>query len=179
MKINLLQVPIFIGNIDSSKIILKNHDTEKTWLSKTISSHNFKNKIREDSLEYLLKKIWNLIQSEFKTDFKIALHSIWENFYKEGDYQDTHIHPGSHFSFIIYKDVEESKTVFFNPHSDLIESFYVDFVEKMYLGDVSFKPQCRKNQIIVFPSFLHHLVQKHSNSVTIAGNIRIVNEGKK
>jgi len=82
MKINLFQIPIFIGNIDCSKIILKSEGVEKTWNSQTLSSHNFSIKMSKDSLDYLLKKIWMLIQSEFKTDFKIKLHSIWENFYK-------------------------------------------------------------------------------------------------
>ena len=176
MKVNLFQIPIFIGNIDCSKIILESDGLEKTWNSQTLSSHNFPIKMSKDSLDYLLEKIWNLIQSEFKTDFKIKLHSIWENFYKENDYQEKHIHPGSHFSFIIYKDIDESKTVFFNPNSNLILSFYLGLMNNMYLGDLSFKPECRKNQIIVFPSFLEHLVLKHSNSVTISGNIQIVKE---
>ena len=36
-----------------------------------------------------------------------------------------------------------------------------------------FHPECRSNQIIIFPSCLEHMVKKHSNSTTISGNILI------
>ena len=37
--------------------------------------------------------------------------------------------------------------------------------------DLQFRPSCREGQIIVFPSFLEHMVKKTSNAITISGNI--------
>jgi len=39
--------------------------------------------------------------------------------------------------------------------------------------DENFAPECRKGQLLVFPSFVDHMVRKHSNSITIAGNVLI------
>jgi hypothetical protein len=92
--------------------------------------------------------------------------------YINNDFQEKHIHTNSDFSFVIYKEVEESKTLFFSPNNYLINSFY----ENKYLNkyfNTTFIPKLKKDQIIIFPSYLEHMVKKCSNSITIAGNINI------
>ena len=37
--------------------------------------------------------------------------------------------------------------------------------------DSFFKPKCKTGQIIVFPSFLQHMVLKSSKQKTISGNV--------
>ena len=171
MQMNLFQIPIYICNIDVNKIKINNKAFKKTWFSKTLSSHNFPNQLEENDTIYLLQTIAKELSSNIKEAFHIKLHSIWENIYGKDDYQEKHVHPGSHFSFIIYKDVKESNTVFINPADKLIASYYSDPDIKLF--NLSFIPECRSGQMIIFPSFLEHMVLKHSNSVTIAGNVII------
>ena len=64
-----------------------------------------------------------------------------------------------------------NRTVFLNPIEDLITSYYngsnLNIFEQVYT------PECRQGQIILFPSFLGHMVKKTSNASTIAGNITL------
>ena len=126
MKINLFETSVYIDNIDTDNINLENQGFEKTWLSETNSSYNFKNNIDDTSIKYLLSKIANLLKQNISKPFNLNLINIWENNYAESGYQEKHIHAQSHFSFIIYKDVKESNTVFFNPNDKLISAFYND-----------------------------------------------------
>jgi len=174
MRLDLFSIPIFIDNIDSSKINLKNKSFEKTWNSQTTSSFNFKNILDEESANYLLKVIASSISKHFYTAQQIKLLNVWENKYFENDFQEKHKHPHSHFSFVIYKDVEEGKTIFFNPTIDLIESYYPPHMfNETNFFQLEFLPKCRNNQIVIFPSFLEHMVANNNNSTTVSGNLTI------
>ena len=172
MKLDLFSIPIFIDNIDCNKIFLQNNKFEKTWESETLSSHNFINNLDNESANYLLKTISNLFKGNINKPYKLILKSIWENKYIKEDFQEKHIHPGSQFSFVIYKKIDESKTIFYNPaHNSIISFFNNDLLQNTNFFETVFKPKCRQNQIVVFPSFLDHMVQKIEDSVTISGNI--------
>ena len=66
-------------------------------------------------------------------------------------FKKRHTHAGSHFSFIIFKKIDESRTVFLNPIEDLITSYYngsnLNIFEQVYT------PECRQGQIILFLVF--------------------------
>ena len=172
MKINLFSIPIYIDNIDCSKIKINSEDYKKIWFSETLSSHGENNFLENSSLNLILNKIWNLISKDFHGKFKINLTSIWQNKYIDSDYQESHCHPQSHFSFVIYKKIDTSKTVFESPIHSLIQGFYpAKILKKMNILEQHFRPACRQDQIIVFPSFLTHFVLKNSGSETISGNI--------
>jgi len=174
MKLDLFSVPIFIDNIDASKIILNNGKFEKTWISQTNSSFNSKNKLDLESEEYLMKKIGHLLSNHFFNPAKLSIINIWENRYEKGDFQEKHAHPHSHFSFIVYKKISESKTLFINPSNYLISSFIPNkIIDNSNLFQLDFMPSCRENQIVLFPSFLEHLVAKTDSGVTISGNLII------
>ena len=138
-------------------------------MSETSSSHNFKNTLDNNRINYLLQKIGSLLSEDIKGKFKINLTSIWQNNYKENDFQERHTHAGSHFSFIIFKKIDESRTVFLNPIEDLITSYYngsnLNIFEQVYT------PECRQGQIILFEVFWDIHKKKTSNASTIAGNI--------
>ena len=171
MKRHLFSVPIYYENIDLSKIKLTNTKFEKTFDCGVLSSHNFKNHLDPESKTYLRDKIYNLMKEDYDIDFDILLTSIWENQYNENDYQEKHTHPFSHFSFIIYKDVEKSNTIFHNPIESLLLSYFTNFTKFFRIFPPSIKPPFKKGDIVVFPSFLEHMVTKNSKSVTISGNI--------
>jgi hypothetical protein len=173
MQLNIFSTPVFINNIDSSRIILNIKKMEPTWNSETISNYCDKDYfIEENNLNYLYSVIGESLSDFIKTNFKIKLLNIWQNNYINNDFQEKHIHSNSDFSFVIYKEVNESKTVFFSPDYYLINSFY----ENKYLNkyfNTTFIPKLKKDQIIIFPGYLEHMVKKSSNSITISGNIKI------
>jgi hypothetical protein len=177
MKIDLFSVPIWISNIDTSKINLEYDLLEKTWLSETESSYKSKNKISQESVDYLFKIIISILDETILRPYNLELRKIWENVYKSNDFQESHIHSGSDLSFVIYKKVINSNTIFINPNRFLVQSFYNDPIKrKLFANDEIFQPKCRENQIVIFPSYLEHFVKKHDNSTTISGNLNIVFE---
>jgi hypothetical protein len=175
MILNLFSVPIWIGNIDAAKINIQETVIEKQFGSGVPSTHGGENKIDNHSLQYLYQIICKLIEKSLLTDFEIKLENIWTNYYKDGDFQESHAHAGSELCFIIYKKIQESNTVFKNPNNIILGSYFIGkpFISHLF-GGYDFQPQCRENQIIVFPAFLEHYVKKTSNAETIAGNMTII-----
>lgn len=166
MKTNIFPIPIFKSKIDLKKVKLINKGFERTFISNNLTSHNYRNTLDKDSEIYLLSTIAKLLEEQFTKKFHIKLLDIWENVYKKEDYQEPHMHSHSSFSFIIYKDIKKVNTLFMHPCRYLLESFY-----KFELFYKYYSPECKKGDLILFPSFLEHMVKKHSNSKTIAGNI--------
>jgi len=172
MKIDLFSIPVFIGNIDLKKIkYTKELEYEKTWHSRTLSTHNKKEHFfTENSLGYIADTIIAILDPYIKANFKIELIGIWENLYKQKDFQEPHIHIKSNFSFIIYKKLKDiSNTVFVAPHRNISEYCW-DNDESIY--KTGFRPLLKEGQMIIFPSFLEHYVLPSSGSKTIAGNIK-------
>lgn len=168
MIYNLFRTPIFYGDIDSKKIQFEQqNDFIPSWLSRANStkSKNKDNILRTESKIYLLKTICLIMGEEFK-NFSLNLINIWTNQYNQNDYQEPHIHPDSHFSFIIYSKVKESKTYFTAPNNYLIEAFKMEslYKTKEYVN-------LSNNKIVIFPSFLSHGVQSSNDQETIAGNL--------
>ena len=92
---------------------------------------------------------------------------IWKNVYQKHDYQDAHIHPHSQWSFVIYVDVE-SKTSFFNPSLHNIQNHFGCTLPQFALD---YKPRLKPGNMIIFPSFLMHMVNSGNEGTTISGNI--------
>ena len=176
MKIDLFSTPIWIGNIDASKINLIEQDAKPTFGSGVNTTYNdgIGSNIDEKSVNYLYEVIVSLINETITNPYSLHLTNIWENKYEEGDFQEKHIHPNSHLSFVIYKKVEESNTVFVNPAEKMIQAFYDPCKRKRNLfGSIEYSPKCRQNQIIVFPSYLEHYVKKTNNAITVSGNLNL------
>ena len=174
MQINLFSIPIFVDNIDASKINFDDLEYKNNFESEIKSSYETNSQINKESMDYLIQIIGKNIYDFVKKGFKLEIDNIWQNFYDNNDFQEKHIHTYSDFSFIIYKKIEESKTVFIAPHSYITESFYAKKFLKQYF-QTDFQPKCRENQIVIFPSFLEHMVKKTSNALTVSGNILVKN----
>jgi hypothetical protein len=174
MQINLFSIPIFVDNIDASKINFDNLEYKNNFKSNVKSSFGTNSQINKESMNYLIETIGKNIFDFLKQGFKLEIINVWQNFYDDNDFQEKHIHVHSDFSFIVFKKIEESKTVFIAPHSYITESFYYKkFLEQYF--QTHFQPKCRKNQIIIFPSFLEHMVKTTNNALTISGNILVKN----
>jgi hypothetical protein len=169
MQLDLFSVPIWIGNIDTKKIKLVHSKLNKPWiLCDTQSTYGEQNYLDQSSMNYLLKTIVALIKPYFKENFKVELLNYWTNKYVKNDFQEAHIHANSSLSYIIYQKVDKAHTVFNNPNKHLIELSQMSDFFQWY-----FEPECRQGQIIIFPSYVEHWVKNNSNSITIAGNLKI------
>lgn len=174
MKLDLFSVPIWIGNIDASKIKIENQEKNVSFESEinTTKKVGMTNTVNSESINYIYQKFIEQLDKTFQIPYTLQLLDIWENYYNKNDFQENHIHPGSDLSFIIYKKIEEVKTVFVNPQNNILESFYHTSYSKInFFGPQHFIPDCRTNQFVIFPSYLEHFVKKTNNAITIAGNI--------
>ena len=121
MIVNLFSVPILIGNINLDKIKINNEKFENKWASSTKTSHGFKNTIDTESQKYMGQKFASLLETLLKEKFNLKLMNIWENIYEKDSFQEPHTHGASDFSFIVYKKINESQTVFFHPGKNAIQ----------------------------------------------------------
>ena len=166
MKLELFSVPVFIGNVDLKRIKL-DAEMGEAFLSKTPSSFYNKNILNPESGKYLISVIAELLKEKYQY-FTINLNGVWRNKYLNNDFQEPHIHVGSQFSFILYEEVNTPHTIFYNPAKYLISATLGP--SDAYVLQ-QFKPQVTKGQIIVFPSYVEHMVNKNSDQVTISGNL--------
>ena len=172
MVLDLFTIPVFIGNIDIKKINLKNQKYKKMWLSDTKTSYDqsFKNvsDMDKDSLKYLMESIIKILEEKINYSFELRLWNIWENNYIKDDYQEPHIHEESDFSFIIYKKVNEGRTVFLNP----LRNYFLFYKNIQHMFEDKFIPKCKTGDIVIFPSFLEQMVLKSNKQKTISGNLK-------
>ena len=165
MKLELFSVPVFIGNVDLKKVKLTS-EMGQAFPSKTPSSYNCKNTLDPESAKYLTNIIAALLKEKYQR-FTLRITNIWRNKYLNKDYQEPHIHVDSHLSFIIYEKVNSPHTIFYNPAKYLIDASQVTDT----IVFRNFRPQLKQGQMIVFPSFVEHMVDTNSDQVTISGNL--------
>ena len=184
MKIDIFPTPIFVGNIDCDKIIFKEEgDVVESWASKTpsnIKTSHTDNILEPKSFEYVMGVIYKLIEPYIKREFTMEATPLWTNKYKTGDYQEAHVHRGT-FSYCIYKKITKSQTIFYRPDRHYVESVLGEPDPRLLeLYPVKYVPELRENQIVVFPSFLEHMVGKFDEAAeTISGNIFVKYTDKK
>ena len=164
MRLELFSVSVFIGNIDLKKIKLTSK-MGHAFVSKTPSSFGRKNELNPESAKYIISVIGKLLEEKYQ-HFKVDLINTWRNKYLDNDFQEPHYHMDSKFSFIIYEKVNTPHTVFFNP-----AKYLIDATRAYFFVPREFKPQIKKGQIIVFPSYIEHMVNQNSDQVTISGNV--------
>ena len=111
---------------------------------------------------------------------------VWINEYEYGDYQDSHTHDDENrnilFSFVYfskYNKDTDANIVFENiaPRHAVCEE-----MENVYPFFSGIELDVNQGDIIIFPSWLEHSVDKHENKndsrITIAGNLYKVGENK-
>jgi hypothetical protein len=168
MRQDIFSLPVFIDQVDLTKIDIGEHEPDKIWLSETPSTLGKHNDIPVETLEYLAEVIGRNLQEHNLLGPNPKFGQIWRNYYEENDWQDIHIHPHSAWSFIIYEDVIESKTVFMNPVYKDIQNHLGTNVEGFPLD---FRPELKTGDILIFPSFLEHFVRSGNAGTTISGNV--------
>ncbi len=129
------------------------------------------------------------IKSVFDKPVNFSLEDMWFNYYMNGEYQEEHNHINSspfltsvHYSCVHYLRFDEKvhqSTVFHDPISVLrAHSFEID---SNYYSE-NWSPQVREGDLLIFPSYLVHHVQKseptpNNPRITVAFNLRLLSYG--
>ncbi len=169
MRKDLFAIPVFEDVVDLDKINIVSKQFGPTWDSGIETSFGTDHDISEETWMHLNEVISRNINQIRCSYSNARIDGIWRNLYTKNDYQDPHIHPHSQWSFIIYESVEESKTMFFNPSMRDIQNQISGGGIPDFLLD--YKPNLKAGSIIIFPSFLMHMVSHGAEGSTISGNV--------
>ncbi len=188
-KIPIFQDSIIFGSIVNQELdknildILDNEMKKNEGVFYTNKGgYQTENIFQEKINNFLLNKSAELLVQNYNLkNVKINLLNLWINHNLKGDYNSPHIHQTSNFSGIYYVEVskEGGNLIFFrgdrsNQMLD-IQSFLKDkdFQEEFHIKPV-------KNQLIIFPSHLIHMVTPHLDNkprVSVSFNISIEKNG--
>ena len=161
----ILAAPFFIEPIELDKISLVSETYEPSYLSGVPTTMGT-DKFTDESYEYVKSFIKECIGQFLQDDF--FLGQVWRNKYTKSDWQDPHIHSGAQWSFIIYEDVECSRTVFMNPSRKVIMNQWAMYGNVL---PMDFMPRISSGHIVIFPSWIEHFVTSGNEGTTIAGNV--------
>ena len=165
---SIFSTPVWIKNIEPEKLNLKSTNFKHHFLSDTLSSYSYDdndNQMTVTGKEYLENIILDCLK-DFKI-IKCRVVQIWRNIYDD-DFQERHHHANSHFSFTIYEKLSKPQTMFYHPAHDMINATGINNIIYPYCF-----PEVKQNQMILFPSYLDHMVLRSKNSIPISGNIKI------
>jgi len=171
MRKDLFAIPIFEDKVDLSKIHVESDAYSPTWDSGVNTSFGSNQSIPDETWEHIGEVVIKNINTIPCSYSNARIDKIWRNVYTERDYQDPHIHPHCQWSFIIYETVPESKTIFFNPSMRDIQN-HMSHAGMPYFP-LDYRPKLEQGSIIIFPSFLMHMVVHGNTGSTIAGNIKL------
>ena len=130
----------------------------------------------------LLIKSSELITESYNlSNVKISILNLWINQNNKGNYNKPHTHPGSIFSGVYYVQISEKDgdLIFYrgdrsNQMPNIINfERDIDFKEEYHI-------QPLKNQLIIFPSYLLHMVTPHFEDISrisVSFNINIEPHG--
>ena len=171
--INLFSQPIYVDEFDCSLFDM-DYRIDTKWASETRTSFQNHNKVVRGQ-DYLLKKLSDYTKQITKKPHEIYLKEVWANEYGKGEFQETHMHPFFHFSFVIFKDVpkDSGKFILYNPSLDFLY-LYEDILEPYFVQKTW--PLQEENTILIFPAYLKHMVSAGKNKkkrITYSGNFNI------
>ena len=169
MRKDIFAIPVFIDKIDLEIFKLPEGEMQPTWDSQTLTTFHSGGQLDlpEESMAHLCEVITRNLSEGNVFGANPRIGYIWRNKYTENDYQDVHIHPNCQWSFIIYETMK-SQTSFLNPSIKDIQNQIGNGVAEFPLD---FKPDLGPGDIIIFPSFLFHSVNRGAGGTSISGNI--------
>ena len=168
-KINAFATPFYIIPVDLEKIVVpyQEKDFQPTFESGMLTTLR-KQSVPDSTYAYLRTVIEPAIRDSGDPWVSMKFMDLWRNRYTKTDYQSSHIHPHMHWSFIIYEDVR-SQTVFENPATHLIQNQCTS----RSADRLVFRPKIEAGNMILFPSWISHMVLPGNEGHTMAGNIRL------
>ena len=173
MRKDIFAVPIFEFEVDLNfiSVPVKEEQYKKMWESKVPTSFGSRTKIPKGTYQYLSSKIIECLRTLKDPVDKISIDNLWKNKYEENDFQGYHTHSNTTWSFIVYEDVEEGKTQFFNPA-------FSDIQNQCPKGNsldmpASYMPCLKSGWMVLFPSWIAHQVLPGNKGTTISGNVTV------
>ena len=168
---DLFATPVFVIPVDINQIEVpyQTKDFAPTFESGLDTTYR-KQKVPEQTYAYLRSVIAPVLNSLSDPWRTMKFIDLWRNRYTKTDYQSGHIHPHVQWSFIIYEDVP-SKTIFMNPALHLIQN------QSHHPGSkdhpIVWHPRIEPENMVLFPSWIEHMVIPGNEGHTIAGNIEL------
>ena len=130
----------------------------------------------------ILNKSVKMITENYRIfNSNFTMNALWINQNKKGNYNSPHIHPLSVFAGVYYLNVAETggDLIFFrSDRSNQMLDINKDLIDEDFNAEYHLRPL--KNQIILFPSNLIHMVSAHFEDkprISISFNILIGKNG--
>ena len=176
-----------IDNKKLSKIIL---EKEKTEASKNISCvggwQSEKNLHKDEKFSEILKEVGLCFQetifeqTNYKKELATLIKGMWVNVNRYRDYNLTHEHGESEWSFVYYVKVPKNSgnLVLVDPRVRRRNNAIKEFIENHanpFTHDI-FKVQPPQGSLILFPAWLEHYVEYNSSKqprISISGNVEM------
>jgi uncharacterized protein (TIGR02466 family) len=118
--------------------------------------------LREEPLERVSKRIEECVteyaQEVWKAEIDPFITQSWLNWTKPGQYHHKHSHPNSLYSGVFYVDVEDDRDrIYF--YQDGYKQLKPTYKEWNRWNSESWWLPTKKDQIVIFPSSLTHMVE--------------------
>ena len=113
--------------------------------------------------------------------YAYSLNEVWKNTYHRYYHQESHSHPNSELSFVIFMNdysENDAKFYFLNERNRVTSTTWLSLSEGM---EDSIYIEPKKGDILFFPSHMIHGVTPHQSDIpriTISGNISLKNLGE-
>ena len=113
--------------------------------------------------------------------YAYSLNEVWKNTYHRYYHQESHSHPNSELSFVIFMNdysENDAKFYFLNERNRVTSTTWISLSEGM---EDSIYVEPKKGDILFFPSHMIHGVTPHQSDIpriTISGNISLKNLGE-
>lgn len=166
---NALSVPIYFGSTQLCNKKLKNSLEKELFrpyyegLTHSLPYLHENPDFQDLVLE--IEKHYNLYMQELEQplhSFKIV--SMWANLFQGGG-SIHHFHSNSYISgvYVVKQSEKPAATIFTSMHTEMLR------LEEKLIPDC--KAEIAEGSLIMFPSFVHHLVEPCTDRITISWNI--------
>jgi len=160
----------FLKFIEKATHLEQTLDHSTDWRCDTFNTLNKYDMIADPLFQNLTQQITSevkLLAKDFGVTKDVRVKDSWINVARPGAFQETHIHPNSHFSVayyikapvnsgnIVFRSAEANTDMFELPVSELTPANYKTFFIEPEVG-----------KLIVFRSNLLHMVEKNMSNET-------------
>ena len=169
--------PVYITKRDSNlsskekkeiEEILKEGRDNNVGNSVSINSYIFNSKlkkIKQFCEQHLKIYVEQVINPKEELDFYIT--QSWLNITKPGEYHHDHHHTNSIISGVFYISVEKDDKIYFSdPNSKIKEFIRFELEEFNAWNSTSWFFSAKKNELILFPSWINHKVESNEKAFT-------------
>ena len=174
------------SNIDEriKKILQEEKNNNEGNIITNVKGFQSKNILDKIKCESILKKTFELINNWFNFNYKLRLQNIWINENYKNCFNTVHQHPRCNFSGVYYTEVPEDSGELVFCRNDTAGNMMVEN-DMFKNNDLSFNQfytiQPLKNQIVIFPSHLNHMVLSNNNEesrISVAFNLDLFKDNK-